>query len=134
MSAENRLSQRIAYWSAILSGVVFLYWGMGKEAISGRLIAPVVISQGNQLLTGLSQHVWLPAVGLLLIVLGVSPVITRQVRQNRIAQIGVGLVGLGLIGGGGIFLEIPTSNIGEIMYLSPLFVAGILLVGLVLPS
>jgi hypothetical protein len=133
MSGPNQLSQRITYWSAILIGVVFLYWGAEEEIRPDRFIAPTV-SWGNQLLTDMSHYVWLPAVGVLLIVFGISPLITRQVQGNRVVQFGVGLVGLSLIGGGAIFLGISASDLGGIMYFSPLFIAGILLVGLMLPS
>lgn len=134
MNRTNRLSQRLASWGAILAGLGVLYWGGGAELLPGPVFAPATVAWGNQLLTTLHQHVWLPAVGVLLVVIGLSPAIAQQVRRNRLAQLAIGLVGLGLIGSGGIILEIPASGLGEIVYLLPLFIAGILLVGLVLPG
>jgi hypothetical protein len=133
MSGGHRLSQRLVYWSAILTGLVLVYWGAGAELLPGPLLAPATVSWGKQLLTDLSQSISLPAVGVLLIVLGLMPAIAQQVRENRTARLGVGLVGLGVIGGSWVGLEMPASSLGEVVYLSPLFLAGILLVGLVLP-
>lgn len=145
MSGTTRLSQRLAYWSAILTGLLFLYWGGGTELFSESVLGPLTATWserlvmdlsrwGEQIVAAMSQHVWLPAVGVLLLVVGLFPTLSQQVRRNRLAQISVGIVGLGVIGVGGIILGLPTSNLGRIMYLAPLFVAGMLLVGLVLPD
>lgn len=134
MNGTNRFSQRLASWGAILAGLAFLYWGGAVELLPGPVFTSATVSWGNQLLVDLRQYVWLPAVGVLLVVVGLIPAIVQQVRRNRLAQLGVGLVGLSLIGSGGLVLGIPASGLGEVVYLLPLFVAGILLVGLVLPG
>jgi hypothetical protein len=134
MSGTARLSQRLVYWIAILTGIVFLYLGGGASLLPDRLLAPETVAWGTQLFESVGQYVWLPAVGTLLIVLGLFPAITRRVRGNRAMKFGVGLAGLGILGVGGMILGIPASTPEEIVYLSPLFISGILLVGLILPS
>jgi hypothetical protein len=134
MNGTTRLSQRVAYWSAILTGVLFLYWGGGAAVVPQRVLAPATVAWGEQIVAAMSQHVWLPAVGILLLVVGLFPALAQQVRGNRLAQFGVGLGGLGLIGAGGGLLAVPASALMEGMYLAPLFAAGLLLVGLVLPG
>lgn len=134
MNGTTRLSQRLASWGAILAGLVVLYWGGAAELLPGPIFAPATITWSKQLLATLGQYVWLPAVGVLLVGVCLSPAIAQQVRRNRLAQLAIGLVGLGLIGSGGVALEISASGLGEVVYLLPLFVAGILLVGLVLPG
>lgn len=134
MSEMNRFSQRLASWGAILAGLAFLYWGGAAEFLPGPVFSSATVAWGNQLLVDLRQYVWLPAIGVLLVVIGLFPAIAHQVRRNRLAQFGIGLVGLSLIGSGGLVLGIPTSGLGEVVYLLPLFVAGILLMGLVLPG
>lgn len=134
MSGTTRLSQRLAYWSAILTGLLFLYWGGGATLVPQRVFAPATIAWGEQLVATLSQHVWLPAVGVLLLVVGLFPALRQQVRGNRLGQLGVGLVGLGLLGAGGQLFAAPASALTGNLSLAPLAVAGLLLVGLVLPS
>lgn len=134
MNGATRLSQRLASWGVILAGLVVLYWGGGAEVLPGPVFAPAMIAWSKQLLSTVGQYVWLPAVGVLLVVIGLFPAITQHVRRNRLAQLGVGLVGLGLIASGGLALGIPADGLGEVGYLLPLFIAGLLLVGLVLPN
>lgn len=130
----TRLSQRLISWGAILAGVVVLYWGVVARLLPGPILAPATVTWGEQFLAVLCQYLWLPAVGVLLLVIGLFPAIAQHVRTNRLAQFGVGLAGVGLIAGGGLVLGIPAGDLGEVGYLLPLFVAGLLLVGLVLPS
>lgn len=130
----TRLSQRLISWSAIVAGIVVLYWGVVAKLLPGPILAPATVAWGKQFLAVLCQYIWLPAVGVLLLVIGLFPAIAQHVRTNRLAQFGVGLVGFGLIAGGWLVLEIPADGLGEVGYLLPLFVAGLLLVGLVLPS
>lgn len=134
MNMTTRLFQRLVSWIAILAGVVAVYWGGVAELFPGPVFAPATVAWGKQLLVELCQHLWLPAVGVLLLVIGLFPAIAKQTKRNRVAQFGVGLVGFGLIVSGGLVLKIPSVDLGEVGYLLPLFVAGILLVGLVLPD
>lgn len=125
MKLQNGLA-RTARYVCVFFGLFLLYWGI-MSIVSVAYAASVTVPWLDQMLLNISEFVWLPAAGVLLIALGVSPTIAPRARNSRIIRILSGVLGLGFLCLSGFFVFLTLSPFWGFVYISPLFVTGILL-------
>lgn len=81
------------YGTVGLVGAFLLYWGITWIMTPGYYVS-ITVPWLDQTLLAAGRYIWIPAAGLLLLTVGISPIITVGARSSRIAQVVIGELGL----------------------------------------
>lgn len=129
--ADSRWSGLTALYGLIgLVGVFLLYWG-AMSLVDPSHVPSVTFPWLDQTLTRVGQHLWIPAVGVLFLIVGISPVMIPDARRSRVAQLilcGVGFLFF-CVSGALIFISLSPLTL---FYLSPLILTGAIFVEIAL--
>lgn len=126
MDESNRSVLNVLCGITGLVGAFLLYWGV-MSLRDPSYIPSVTVPWLDQTLTAVGSYIWIPAIGVFLILVGVSPVVASVVRSSRIAQIVIGALGIGFLLFGGMFAFITLSLVGGLIFVIPLFLIGMML-------
>lgn len=126
-------------WSALnvlfgiggLVGAFLLYWGM-RSLMDPSYIPSITIPWLDQTLRAIGQHVWIPAVGVLLLIIGTSPVIIFSTQRSRVARGALCSIGIILLCLGGMFVSVTLNPLFGFLFVSPLILTGTVLIAVAL--
>lgn len=131
MNRSHRSALNVLYGVVGLVGVFLLYWGITSIIIPGYGVS-ITVPWLDQTLLAAGRYIWIPAVGVLLLTVGISPVIAFGARRSRVAQLVIGGVGLTLLGLGGLLGFVTLNIFFGFIYIFPLLLTGVLLVAVTL--
>ncbi|WP_248910911.1 hypothetical protein [Halocatena marina] len=94
MNRSQRVGLNALYGIVGLIGAFLLYWGLTSIVTPGYDVS-ITVSWLDQLLLVAGRYIWIPAVGVLFLTVGISPVIAAGARKSRVAQILI--VGIGIL-------------------------------------
>lgn len=126
MNRSNRTALNALYGTVGLVGAFLLYWGITWITTPGYYVS-ITVPWLDQLLLAVGRYVWIPAVGLLLLTVGISPVIVFGARSSRVLQVVIGGFGLIFLCFGGFLGLITLNPFYGFIHISPLILSGIAL-------
>lgn len=112
-------------------GAFLLYWGI-MSIVSVSYVPSVTVPWLDRALTAVGRYVWIPAVGVFLMAMGVAPAIAGIARRNRIVRWALGGVGLAVGCLGVFFTFVAIDSVAGFIFVTPLLLAGVVLVGVTL--
>lgn len=131
MEQFQRSPVRVLSAGVALLGAFLLYWGiMGIASVS--YPPSVTVPWLDRALFAASRYVWVPAVGVFLIAGGLSPAIAVGARRSRIVRWVLGGVGVAVGCLGVFFTFVAINSVAGFVFLTPLFLAGVVLIGVAL--
>ncbi|WP_135666892.1 hypothetical protein [Halorhabdus rudnickae] len=116
----------IASIGAVVGGLLIIAWGI--LSILSYPGYATTFRPLDTVLIALSDYLWIPAVGLCILSVGVAPLIRRRVTHNSVWTVGVTVCGVILLCFGGFLTLISVNSVAGLLYLSPLFLSGVVLV------
>lgn len=125
---ESRWSASTVLYGIVgIVGAFLLYWGL-MSLMNPAYYASITVPRLDQTLRAASRHIWVLAIGILLLTVGLIPVIVSVARSSHVAQIAIGGFGIILLCFGGFFTLLTLDPLTGIRYLSPLFLTGVVLI------
>lgn len=131
MNRSNKSVLNVLYGIVGLVGTFLLYWGITQIMTPGYYVS-ITVPWLDQTLLAADRYVWIPAVGLLLLTVGISPVIIVGARNSRIARVAIGGLGIIFFCFGGFFGLITLSVFYGFVFVSPIILSGIVLLAVAL--
>lgn len=131
MNRSHRAALNALYGIVGLVGACLLYWGLTSIVTPGYDVS-ITASWLDQLLLAAGRYIWVPAVGLLFLTVGISPVIAAGARKSRVAQVLIGGIGILFLCFGGVLGLLTLNNFFGFIHVSPLLLTGVLLVAVAL--
>lgn len=129
---KSRLSApNVLYGISGLVGAFLFSWGIAqlvKQGYASTITVPVI----DETLIAVGQHVWVPALGALLLAMGSSPLVVAAVRRSRTARLAVGCFGVGFLCFGGLLAAVTLDPLFGLLFVSPVVLVGVALVAVAL--
>lgn len=126
MNGSDRSVLNALYGTVGLVGTFLLYWGITWIMTPGYYVS-ITVPWLDQTLLAAGRYIWIPAAGLLLLTVGISPIITVGARSSRIAQVAIGGLGIVFLCFGGFLGLITLNPFFGFIHISPLILTGIAL-------
>ena|GEM_PF-3001311 len=125
MSLVNDRVRTAGSLASFLAGVVCLWWGVLWLQTTATSIVPGL----DLVLLPLSEFVWVPALGVSLLVGGAAVPLARRVPESRALRWVTLLCGGLLLALNGVLVSVVLSPLAGAIFLSPLTATGLVLVG-----
>ncbi|MCO8245784.1 MULTISPECIES: hypothetical protein [unclassified Haladaptatus] len=122
-------SSGVLYGIVGIVGAFLLYWGV-VSIMTTSYVPSVTFPWLDRTLTAVGQYVWIPAIGVLLLTVSVSPLVSVGARRSRIGRVTIGGFGVVLLGLGGAITALTISPTWGFLQFSPVVLTGVLLMAI----